>query len=133
MALRSFWKEPPKILDKKAAKRDDASTMRAVYKLVDERDGRRCRCCGTKDQVEHNHLIPRSLKKKQQHTTQNVHLACRTCHRLITSHWIWVEATDATKGCDAPLRFEMTAGIAAVVFAHRAIPAQVKIVELRRD
>ena len=118
----------PREKDRKAAKREEQSTLRSVYKLVDARD-RACRCCGLMGvrSLEHHHIKPRSRGGK--HDTANVVRLCRLCHRLAQQYRIWIEGTDA----NTRLVFVTTPGIAAVVFSHRAIPANVRVEEIARD
>jgi len=77
-------------LDQKSKKaRKTEQDRRAAYRLVDIRDGYRCRCCTVKvsahspdltKRLEHHHIRGRFGKDAE--TTANIVTLCKTCHDL---------------------------------------------------
>lgn len=98
----------PKLLTRHTSARrqalDEDAAIKAVYREVDDRDGKTCRCCGrsttTKPSLDrwhtHHHLQPRSTAAKaEKHTRRNVLAACARCHALITAQKIRVLGRNA--------------------------------------
>lgn len=74
----------------------------AVRKAVLARDAHRCRCCGTRHQLDVHHLIARSLGGAD--SEKNCAALCRSCHRDRHAYRLVIHGTDANKR----LRFERT-------------------------
>lgn len=103
-----------------------------VYRHVDERDGRKCTCCGRRGnpyaktllgKLHHDHIKERSLLGPTE--AWNIALLCSQCHEFkrlqeITPHG------DPEKGT---LRYTVTAKAAKVIFKGRPRPAHVRIVK----
>lgn len=119
----------PRVVDKAAQKRETARTLKAVCALVDVRDQHACRCCGVKSLLEHHHRISRGAGGG--HTTANILLLCRLCHKLAQQYRILLEGAS----CDGPLKFAMSPSVVTHVFTARklTIPTQVRIEQLPRD
>lgn len=125
--MPSFPKPLPRVIDKASQKRETARTLKAVYALVDVRDGRCCRCCGVKSLLEHHHRTSRGAGGG--HTTANILTLCRLCHKLAQQYRILIDGAS----CDGPLVFAMAPAVAAHVFAKRQIPPSVRIDSVERD
>jgi hypothetical protein len=63
-----------------AKERKTEKDRREAYRLVDIRDGRKCRACGSKQDLEHHHIRGRQVKDAE--TTGNICLLCGDCHDL---------------------------------------------------
>ena len=73
-----------------------AQRLRAYRKVcvqVDERDGYRCRCCGSERSLHHHHIRPRSLVRDD--SAKNLCLVCVVCHTLIHARKLLVGGSDA--------------------------------------
>ncbi len=67
--------------DKSTAKvRKVERDRREAYRLVDIRDGRKCRACGASKNLEHHHLIGRGRRESE--STAAICLLCKSCHDL---------------------------------------------------
>lgn len=70
---------------RKQARRDHR--FRAVKLLIFERDGWRCRLCGSPYALTPHHLLP--VGQGGSDEPENVVTACWLCHRLIHDHPAW--------------------------------------------
>lgn len=127
--MPSFWKDLPRIIDKAATKREAKQTERSVYRQVDDRDHRICRCCRLKTDIEHHHRVSRGAGGAT--TTANCLSLCKLCHRLAQTYRIFIEGDS----CDGPLVFAMSPVVAAHVFTarHLPVPTHIRIDVLDRD
>jgi hypothetical protein len=89
--------------DKKKAREE---ALDAAYRIVDKRDGNRCRVTGVslvagapdpKIRREHHHLRRRSTSRAGRADTRNIVLVSAFAHDLITRGWIVAEGMDASK------------------------------------
>jgi len=55
------------------------SISQTTKKIVFTRDGGRCQCCGSSDNIEYDHIIPFSCGG--QGTVSNIQLLCQKCNR----------------------------------------------------
>lgn len=90
MAHRTLFKsdEPSRLQEKTARAREEERAWFALCRLVDARDGMKCRCCRRRlvqtlslqpDRREHHHIVPVSLGG--QDTKQNLITLCLGCHQ----------------------------------------------------
>ncbi len=96
-----FAKPEPAILARKAKQREREKNWQRVRMLVLARDGRRCRRCHSRKDVEVHHIKPRALGRED--TTRNTCCLCVICHALIQQHVLWIDA--GPKGGDSAIRF----------------------------
>lgn len=69
----------------------EVSEIKAVYALVDKRDGKCCRICykrcggiGLLYAVHHHHIVSKSIADKAiKHTTANIVSLCNACHDAV--------------------------------------------------
>lgn len=76
---------------------------RIMRRLVLERDGYRCRACGSKDQIDVHHVKLRSAGGEDE--PKNLIAACRRCHQDIHLYKLAVVA-QGRRGANGTLRFE---------------------------
>ena len=100
LPARDGWIEKP------AHTREEIDTAKAkkalwerVKREVMKRDGRKCRCCGSREQVDPHHIKFKSAGGGD--STKNVAAICRVCHDDIHAYRLAVVGTDANK----PLKF----------------------------
>jgi hypothetical protein len=55
------------------------TVSQTTKKIVFTRDGGRCQCCGSSDNLEYDHIIPFSCGG--QSTVSNIQLLCQKCNR----------------------------------------------------
>jgi hypothetical protein len=100
--------------DKKKAREE---ALDAAYRIVDKRDGNRCRVTGVslvagapdpKIRREHHHLAKRSRERGKRSDPSNICLVSAFAHDLITRGWLVCEGTDA----DGPLFWHYDRNIA---------------------
>jgi len=117
MAHQSYFKHDltPRVKEKLRKRAEEAQSMRQCYRIVDERDGKRCRVCrrpgypnGTTllDRLHHHHMVYRS--RGGQHEPDSVILLCAICHAAIH-----IEGTLRVSG-DANARDTATGKLAGV-------------------
>lgn len=97
---RSFPKPVPRLLDRTAARRLADQAWEACKRIVDARDGYKCRACGRHvrrtltlcpERAEHHHLVSRRLLPKAlQMDARLVILTCARCHHALTRHTVRV-------------------------------------------
>lgn len=113
MSHQTFPKPTPRVLEKAAKRKAIEQQRRAAYRLVDERDGLKCRCCKRQchrfmglswNRLEHHHLLPRSLGGKDD--TGNLVSLCFWCHYLVTMH-----ALEIKGNADEHLMFERNGSV----------------------
>lgn len=89
----TFPKPEPRVKVKHRARLELEAAKREAYRLVDLRDGKRCRACGRRcrstmecvpDRLEHHHHPFRSLGGR--HTTGELVTLCLTCHVEAQQH-----------------------------------------------
>lgn len=104
-----FPKPAPSALSKQERRNGEDAELRRNAKAARERDGFRCRICGTHLNLDTHHLVPRSLSgRKTKHQRQNLVTLCggaddKSCHAQVTRHIVELHAmTD--RGADGPLR-----------------------------
>lgn len=114
----------PRVFDKRQAKAEERRSLRAAYAEADRLAGHRCECCGRKSDLEHHHVIPRSLGGT--HVVSNIAVLCRYCHALVQRHYADMERTPA--GSPTRWRFSMSAKSADLIFSQRPIPAHVHVI-----
>lgn len=128
-------KPRPRILDKRDEARERLRMVREVYRLVAERDQRRCRCCGrggrydataSEQALHRHHLVYRS--KQGADTTTNLISLCAWCHALIHARQLWPVDADA----DRLVRFEIHEAAVIDVFGTKPLPRHVSMVTARR-
>lgn len=99
-AARACPKPAPKLSDRLAQQREDEAKWREVCRLVDERDGRRCRVCQRRvtktlslcaERAEHHHIHARSVEPSLRFEPRNVILVCAADHLRLTRHQLVVE------------------------------------------
>ena len=117
---------------------DDARTVakhkREVYAEVDERDGRRCRCCGRKGNP---HAVGVLGKIHRCHihdagtlgpmSARNLCSLCSTCAALETAKQLFFVGTNANR----PMKFEVMDAAVEEIFGDRELPPHVRIITLR--
>lgn len=59
------------------------SQIRQFKKLVFERDGKKCRKCGTDERLEVHHVIPWKSDKEKRYNPENGLVYCKSCHLSI--------------------------------------------------
>lgn len=74
----AFPKPESRARDRGKARKAREAAWQAVRRIVLARDGRRCRVCGSRDQVEAHHIRFRSLGGE--HTTANTACLCAAHH-----------------------------------------------------
>jgi hypothetical protein len=89
--------------DRKKAREE---ALDAAYRIVDKRDGNRCRVTGVslvagapnpKVRREHHHLVPRSRSRALREKPSNILLVSAFAHDLIERGWLVNEGHDANK------------------------------------
>jgi hypothetical protein len=100
--MMKFPKPVPRLVDRTASKRLADQAWTACKRLVDARDGYRCRCCQRKTvttlalipaRAEHHHLLSRRLLPKAFQTDPRlVILVCASCHGHLTRHEVAMAA-----------------------------------------
>lgn len=88
---RSFPKPVARLVDRTAARRRADHAWAVCKRIVDARDGYKCRACGRHvrrtltlcpERAEHHHLVSRRLLPRALHTNpQVVVLLCAWCHQ----------------------------------------------------
>lgn len=119
LALR---KPRPHVFTKRETKRDKSNRQKAVAMAVSIRDGRCCRCCGRREQLQHHHLRYRS--KGGADCTENELLLCAGCHGLIHARQLWILGSNA----DRHLQFEIHEAAVVDTFGTKPLPKHVRIV-----
>lgn len=95
MAFQTFFKSQltPRVTSKQTSRQKDEQAKRDAYKVVDERDGKKCRACGRRcrqtlecvpDRLEHHHYLARSLGGE--HRPENLVTLCLEHHAEATLH-----------------------------------------------
>jgi 5-methylcytosine-specific restriction endonuclease McrA len=105
---RRLQKPEPSALSKQERRRGDDAELRRNAKAARERDGGRCRICGTHLNLETHHLVPRSLSgRKTKHQRTNLVTLCggdeKSCHVQVTRHIVQLHPM-TERGADGPLR-----------------------------
>lgn len=128
-------KDTPSIIDKINDGREAKRVKREVYKAVDERDERTCRCCGRRGnpnaktalgRIHRAHIQDASLLGPM--ATANILSLCWVCHVLEHAKQLFIIGTDAdTRGADR-ITFEILEAAVVHVFGTRVLPAHVRIV-----
>jgi hypothetical protein len=113
-------KPAPRVIAKKAKRRQVARMDRVEKEAVRKRDQEACRVCLRKTREVHERLF-KSLGGVA--CLANSMCACRLCHDYLQGHAIKVFGVD----CNSALTFEMSAPVAQHVFRGRAVPAWVSI------
>lgn len=80
----AFPKPSSRAEDKRERSKAKLREWQRVRQCVLVRDGRRCRVCHSRDQVEVHHVRFRSLGGT--HTTENCAVLCASCHHAIHSY-----------------------------------------------
>ncbi len=88
--------------DKRTRSKAKLALWQRVRKAVLLRDGRRCRVCGSRDQVEVHHIRFRSVGGA--HSTANCACLCQSDHSAIHSYRLTLHGN-----ADETLRIERTA------------------------
>lgn len=117
-----FPKPRPRVLEKLDAQRELSALERAVRKAVQQRDGKRCRCCGRRDGLHLHHLTFRSQGGKW--STENLVTLCAICHALLHARQLWILG----KNADKLLVFEVAEAAVLDVFGVKTLPRHVRIV-----
>lgn len=115
-------KPRPHVFDKRDRQRDAEAMERSVRAAVNERDERRCRCCGRKEQLHLHHLTYRS--KGGPWSTENLVTLCQFCHALIHARQLWILG----KNADKHLVFEIHEAAVVDLFGTRELPIHVRII-----
>lgn len=131
-----FPKPFPKKVDKRQEKRTHDQRVRDTKTQVRQRDRYRCRVCGRRTRVVHEHHF-RSVGGPV--SLENSFCCCDypdgICHPLLQQHRITPFVLGSTsrdpRDFDAsePLGFEMSADVATLVFENRSRPSSIVIVE----
>jgi 5-methylcytosine-specific restriction endonuclease McrA len=104
MSGLAFPKSRPSALSKMDRRASEQTVLKRNSKAARERDGRRCRLCGSHMSLETHHLVPRSLAgRKVKHERSNLVTACLSCHGEITRRVVRLEAM-THQGADGLLR-----------------------------
>lgn len=119
-------------LDKVSKKRSDDSEQRQAYAEVDERDGKRCRCCNrrgnpnaitTIGRIHRCHIHDAGTLGEM--SAKNLVSLCWICAALETGKQLFFVGKNANK----PMRFEVMDAAVEEIFGHRTLPAHVRIVK----
>jgi 5-methylcytosine-specific restriction endonuclease McrA len=130
----TLHKPPPKIFEKRDAKRDAERIERIVHAEVDARDLKRCRCCGRKGdpyalealgRIHRAHI--RDASRGGPMSAANLVSLCWVCHALEHAKQLHIVGTDANER-HAPLTFEVHEAAVVEVFGTRVLPRHVRIV-----
>jgi hypothetical protein len=121
-----FPKPRPRVFEKQDIKREMAALERAVRAAVNERDERRCRCCGRNERLHLHHLTFRS--KGGQWSTENLVTLDDRCHAMLHARQLWIFG----KNADTRLTFDVHESAVVDLFGTRTLPAHVRIVTDRR-
>jgi hypothetical protein len=126
----------PRQVDRRHKHRHDHRADEAARREVRKHWKFRCRICGRKTSVVHEH---KRRGAGGEVSLQNSYLACDEsdgglCHPLAQSRHIQPVMVNCADVFDAreDLVFEMTAKVAQLVFERRSLPAHVRIVEGHR-
>lgn len=119
-------KPKPHVFDKRDEQRDLATRVLAVRRAVRARDGRRCRCCGGRENLHMHHLTYRSQGGKWE--TSNIVSLCTYCHSLLHAKQLWILGKDA----DKRLTFEIDERAVVELFGAKELPRHVHIVKAHR-
>ena len=87
--MTSFPKPESKAADKRTRSKAKLKLWQDVRKAVMLRDGRRCRVCGSRDQVEVHHIRFRSTGGP--HSTANCAVLCQSDHYAVHSYRLALE------------------------------------------
>ena len=116
----------PREFEQEDKKRELSALERSVRIAVQQRDGRRCRCCGRKDRLHHHHLVFRS--KGGAWSSENILLLCSGCHALLHARQLWIFG----KNADKRLTFELDERAVIDVFGTKPVPRDVRLVKAAR-
>lgn len=108
MAHQTFFKHDmvPASVERHARKRTAEKALEDAYKVVDRRDGGRCRVTGRTTQSgavspevrrEHHHLRTRSTHPELVADPDNIVTVCAAAHVLFKAGWLLSEGTNASK------------------------------------
>jgi len=122
-----------RVLARRGERRDEDANERAIDKLVDERDSKRCRCCGRRgrteavsvfDRLHRAHIVDRSLGGP--YTTENILLLCAICHlsRGVHGKQLFIVGTNANQR----IEFEVLEAAVVHIFGTRQLPGHVRII-----
>jgi hypothetical protein len=98
--------ETPGVVERHSKKKAREEALDAAYRIVDKRDGNRCRVTGVslvagapdpKIRREHHHLQKRSTSRAGRANPRNIVLVSAFAHDLITRGWLVAEGTDGNK------------------------------------
>lgn len=118
-ALR-FSKGTPRKVEKTLKTRAVNRMDRTEKEKVRQRDKECCRVCFRKTREVHERLF-KSLGGVA--SLLNSMCACRVCHPFLQTHAIQVYG----QTCNEPLRMQMAASVAHIVFRGRAVPPHVSV------
>jgi 5-methylcytosine-specific restriction endonuclease McrA len=88
--------------ERRKTRRAKEDAWQKVRRLVLARDGRRCRVCSSRDQIEAHHIRFRSLGGT--HTTANTACLCAVCHADVHAYRLTLSGN-----ADAILKIERAA------------------------
>lgn len=114
-------KGEPRIVHKITKRRTVARMDRTEKELVRQRDHEACRVCFKKTRDVHERLFK---SRGGVASLDNSMCACRTCHPFLQEHGIKVLGLT----CNAPLKFQMNAAVAKMIFGARALPQHCEVV-----
>lgn len=80
----AFPKPPSRARGKRDKTRAKEAAWQKVRRAVLARDGRRCRVCHSRDQIEAHHIRFRSVGGE--HSTSNTACVCQICHADIHAY-----------------------------------------------
>lgn len=121
----------PRVLDMRDSRREQDAQKRAVYREVDARDGRRCRCCGRKGnpnavsvlgRIHRCHIHDAGTRGPM--SAANLVSLCWICAALETAKQLFFIGTDANH----ELHFEVMDAAVEEIFGSRELPEHVRIV-----
>lgn len=122
----------PRVLDMVERDRDRKAVKRDAYAEVDERDGRRCRCCGRRGnpnaigvlgRIHRCHIHDAGTRGGMR--ADNLVSLCWICAALETAKQLFFEGTDAH---DMSLTFGVMDVAVVEIFGDRPLPPHVHIV-----
>lgn len=90
-----FEKPESRAKHSRSAKLAKALHWRLIRREVLDRDGYRCRCCGTRDQVDVHHIRFRSVGGGD--SLRNCAAFCRSCHSEIHAYRLAVVGDNANR------------------------------------
>lgn len=132
MAL-PFCPQPKRsrVLDMVDDRKDREREKRAVYREVDVRDGKRCRCCGRKGNPQALGVLGRIHRchihdagTRGPMTASNLVSLCWICAGLETVKQLFFLGTDANRD----MNFEIMDAAVEEVFGDKPLPPHVRIV-----